>query len=169
MAALTPLGVVHTAISLVAVGAGLVSFARDKDISLRTAAGRLYVWTTVFTCLTGFGIFQHGGFGKPHALGVLTLLVLALAWFVGRNQALGRASRYVETVAYSLTFFFHMIPAATETFTRLPAGAPLFSSPDDPNLQALVAVFALVFLVGSGLQVARIRAQRARGADAQPA
>jgi hypothetical protein len=37
----------------------------------------VYIWTTVLTCLTGFGIFQHGGFGKPHALGVITLLVLA--------------------------------------------------------------------------------------------
>ena len=69
---LTPLGIVHTAISLVAVAAGLVSLFRYREISPATRAGRAYVIATVLTCLTGFGIFQHGGFGKPHVLGVVT-------------------------------------------------------------------------------------------------
>jgi len=34
---------------------------------------------TAITSPTGFGIFQHGGFGKPHVLGIVTLLVLAIA------------------------------------------------------------------------------------------
>ncbi len=35
---------------------------------------------TILTCVTGFGIFQHGGFGKAHMLGIITLVVLAIAW-----------------------------------------------------------------------------------------
>ncbi len=86
---LTPLGIIHTAIGLIAVAAGLVAFFRDKGISSTNPLGKLYVWTTVITCLTGFGIYQHGGFGKPHVLGVLgvlgvlTLLVLTVAWVAG--------------------------------------------------------------------------------------
>src|SRR2546428_7375808 len=67
---LTPLGTFHTAISLIAVVAGVIAFVRDKEISPKNLVGRIYVTTTVITCLTGFGIFQHGGFGKPHVLGV---------------------------------------------------------------------------------------------------
>ena len=159
---LTTLGAVHTAISLVAVAAGLVAFIRFKEISPGHTLGKLYIWTTVLTCLTGFGIFQHGGFGKPHVLGIVTLAVLALAAVAGRTALLGRASKYVETVSYSLTFFFHMIPGATETFTRLPAGAPLFSSPEDPALQKVVGVLFVVFLIGATLQVRRLRAGVAR-------
>lgn len=154
---LTTIGVVHTAISLVAVAAGIYAFFRDKQISPSNGVGKVYLWATVLTCLTGFFIFQHGGFGKPHALGIITLLVLALAWVAGNTGLFGRAGRYIETVAYSLTFFFHMIPGFTETFTRLPAGAPVFSGPDDPTLQKVIGVVFLLFLVGAFLQVMRLR------------
>src|SRR5204862_7094186 len=120
---LTSLGIVHTIISLVAVAAGLIALIRDREISSRDRIGKLYVITTILTCLTGFGIFQHGGFGKPHALGIITLLVLGAAAVAERSRFFGRLSRYVAAVSYSPTLFFHMIPAVTETTTRLPAGA----------------------------------------------
>jgi uncharacterized membrane protein len=169
MFGLTTLGAIHTAISLVALAAGIAALVRDKQILPATGAGKLYIWTTVLTCLTGFGIFQHGGFGAPHALGVLTLLVLALAAVAGRTALLGRAGPYVETVSYSLTFFFHLIPGATETFTRLPAGAPLFSSPEDPALQKVVGVLFLLFLLGAAWQVRRLWTSSPTGAAVRTA
>lgn len=135
MAGLTTLGVIHTAISLIAVAAGLIALVRDKEISPRNRLGQIYVVTTVVTCLTGFGIFEHGGFGKPHALGIVTLVVLAVAAVAGYSRLFGRVSPYVETVSYSATFFFHWIPATTETSTRLPLGAPLVANADAPELQ----------------------------------
>jgi uncharacterized membrane protein len=76
MVGLTPLGTFHTAISLIAVVAGFIALVRDKEISPKNLVGKIYVITTVITCLTGFGIFQHGGFGKPHVLGIITLVVV---------------------------------------------------------------------------------------------
>lgn len=157
MSGLTTIGVVHTAISLVAVAAGIYAFFRDKEISPRNGLGRVYIWATVLTCLSGFFIFQHGGFGKPHALGIITLLVLALAWAAGTRKLFGHAGRYIEAVSYSLTFFFHMIPGFTESFTRLPVGSPVFSGPDDPTLQKVIGVVFLLFLAGAFLQVMRLR------------
>jgi len=160
MSGLTPLGIFHTVISLVAVGAGLAAFVRDRRIVPESPLGRVYFWTTVITCVTAFGIFQHGGFGKPHALAVLTLMALAVAEVSQRTRWLGRASVYVATVAYSATFLFHMIPAVTETFTRLPVGAPLFANADDPALQKVTLAMLLIFLAGVALQVRRLRATR---------
>ena len=74
MFGLTRLGVIHTLISLVAAAAGLIALLRDKLISPRNRTGMVYIVATVLTCLTGFGIFQHGGFGKPHILGIITLV-----------------------------------------------------------------------------------------------
>ncbi|TMH43563.1 MAG: hypothetical protein E6H56_03425 [Betaproteobacteria bacterium] len=133
MFGLTPLGVIHTAISLIAVAAGLIALIRDKEISPRNTLGKVYVITTVLVCLTGFGIFQHGGFG--------------------------RASPYIETVSYSATFLFHLIPGITETTTRLPLGAPLLPNADAPALQAASAVLGVLFLIGAALQVRRLRAR----------
>jgi uncharacterized membrane protein len=161
MLGLTPLGTFHTAVSLIAVGSGLVALVRDRAISPRTLAGRIYVITTVITCLTGFGIFQHGGFGPPHVLGVITLAVLAVAAVAGRSRLFGRAAPYVEAISYSATFFFHMIPAITETSTRLPLGAPLVASAEAPALQAANAVLFVAFLVGATLQVRHMQAARA--------
>ena len=166
MLGLTTMGIIHTAISLVAVAAAVIAFFRDKEISPRNGLGKTYVWSTVLTCLTGFFIFQHGGFGKPHMLGIITLLVLALAWVAGSTRLFGRAGRYIETVSYSLTFFFHMIPGFTESFTRLPVAAPVFSGPDDPTLQKVIGGVFLLFLVGATAQVLRLRRQ---GATAIPA
>ncbi|CAN5688133.1 hypothetical protein BH11PSE8_BH11PSE8_34810 [soil metagenome] len=160
MFGLTTLGAIHTAISLVAVVAGVIALTRDKTILPGTTVGQVYIWTTVLTCLTGFGIFQHGGFGKPHALGILTRLALALAAVAGRTRLFGGASKYVETIAYSTTFFFHMVPGFTESLTRLPSGAPVFSSPDDPGLQKVIGVVLVLFLIGVALQVRRLRAAK---------
>jgi hypothetical protein len=164
MFGLTPLGVIHTAISLIAVAAGLVALIRDREISPRNSLGKIYVLTTVITCLTGFGIFQHGGFGKPHVLGIITLVVLGVAALAGYTKLFGRASPYLETVSYSATFLFHWIPAITETTTRLPLGAPLLANADAPELKTATGVLVVLFLVGATLQVLALRARRAGNA-----
>ena len=156
MFGLTPLGTIHTAISIVAVIAGFVALARYLEISSRTTAGRVFFWGTVLTCLTGFGIFQHGGFGKPHVLGIVTLVVLAVA-FGAERKLFAAASRYVATVGYSMALFLHFIPATIETLTRLPAAAPYLANADDPKAQPIIGFFFTVFLVGAVLQVVRLR------------
>ena len=159
MFGLTTLGAVHTAISLVALAAGIISIVRFGEIAAGRTVGRVYVWATVLTCLTGFGIFQRGGFGAPHMLGIVTLVVLGIAALADSGRLFGGWSRYVATVAFSTTLFFHMIPGLTETFTRLPAGAPLFTSPEDPALQRTVGVFFVLLVIGCILQVRRLRAR----------
>jgi uncharacterized membrane protein len=164
MLGLTPLGAIHTAISLIAVAAGIIALVRDKEISPKNGVGKIYVIATVLTCLTGFGIFQHGGFGKPHALGIITLIVLGVAYVAGYTKLYGRLSPYIETVSYSATFLFHMIPGITETTTRFPLGAPLLPNAEAPALQAASGVLFVLFLIGAALQVRRLRARLGRPA-----
>jgi len=164
---LTNLGAVHTLISLVALGAGAWALVRDKAIVPDNSLGRTYVWATVLTCLTGFGIFQRGGFGPPHMLGIITLLVLGLAALAWRGK-LGGASAYVATACYSLTYFFHMIPGFTETFSRVPLGAPFFTGPEDPLLAKVIGVVFVIFLVGVTVQLIRLHRSR-RGLPGAPA
>ena len=95
MFGLTNLGTIHTAIGLVALIAGAWALARDKAIVPGSTLGKVYIWTTVLTCLSGFGIFQRGGFGPPHVLGIITLVVLGVAW--GARRWFGRAGPYVQT------------------------------------------------------------------------
>lgn len=150
---MSPLGIFHTALGLLALGSGFTAYALHRSISPRSKSGMLYIGATLVVSLTGFGLFAHGGFGKPHALAVLTLLTLALAWGAGYRAWFGAASRKVETVAYSFTFFLHFIPGITETFTRLPRGNPVFASPESPALLAIAGVLFLLFLAGARYQL----------------
>jgi uncharacterized membrane protein len=138
---LTPLGTFHTAISLIALIAGFGALWRYKEISTGTLSGQTFLGGTVLSCVTGLGIFQHGGFGNPHILAIVTLVVLAVALAAEYLNVFGRVSRHVATVSYSLSFFFHFIPGTVETLTRLPAGAPYLSGPDDPKAQPIIGFF----------------------------
>lgn len=155
MLGLTPLGTIHTAIGVVALIAGFIALVRDWGITWRNGVGKVYVITTVLTCVTGFGIFQHGGFGAPHVLGIITLLVLWMAWAAETRSIFGRRSVAVATVSYSATFFFHWIPTLTETSTRFPLGAPLITDRNGPELQAATGVLFILFVIGTTLQLRR--------------
>lgn len=153
MLGLTSLGLIHTAISLVAVVTGIIILVREHRIRYATNGGRLYVHATVLTSLTSLGIYHHGGFGKPHVLAIITLLTLAFARLTISKAWFSRRNATVEMVAYPATMLFHFIPALTETGTRLPFGAPFFANADDPLLKMLTGGLVLVFLAGVTLQV----------------
>lgn len=171
MLGITGFGMFHTLLGLVAVAAGFAALIRHGQIAMASRSGRAFVWLTVATCLTGFFIFHHGGFGKPHVLGIVTLVVLAVAWYAERRRGFGRASAYVAVIAYSLALFFHFIPGYTETLTRVPVAQPWASGPEDPKLLALVGGTFVAYLIGVAWQLLRLRSRSrqapvAEGADA---
>jgi hypothetical protein len=124
MSSLSSLGIAHTVISLVAVGAGIAALVRYRVIGPASAAGKLYIGGTVLSCLTSLFIFAHGGFGAPHVLALVTMAVLTLAWAMVRHH------QRIAALLYSFTLFLHMVPATTETLTRLPVYHPFADGPN---------------------------------------
>lgn len=153
---ISPFGMFHTAIALVAVFFGLRTLVRYGEIGTRTRSGSLYVWLTAATAFTGLFIFRHGGFGVPHVLALMTLAVLAIAGAAERFGGTGLA-RYVTVLGNSLTLFFHLIPGLTETGTRIPIGNPAFTGPEDPVLKAIVGIGFIAYVAGATVQALRIR------------
>ncbi|WP_431104126.1 hypothetical protein [Roseateles noduli] len=169
MFGLTLLGAVHTAFALVALVAGYALIFRTGRIEGQSTLGRTYLWCTVVTCLTAFGIFRHGGFNIAHVLAIVTLVTLAVAVAAHRTRFLGGLSPYAETLGYSFTLFCHMIPGLNETFTRVPVGAPLFTGPDDPALQKAIGAVFLLFVILMAVQAWRIRKGPSAGRQPHPA
>ena len=155
---LTPLGLLHTIVSVTVIVAAIVALVRDREISPQSGIGRVYIWALVLTCLTGLPIFRHGGVQPPHVLGVLILATLAVVAIAGRTQLFGHVSRYVRTVGYSTTVFFLSISTVAETLTRLPPSHPVIASPDAPILKILYLALLILFLIGAALQVRKLRA-----------
>jgi len=154
---LTPLGVFHTSLSLVAVVSAIAALIKDRGVSPRSRVGRVYIWSLVATCLTGLPIFRHGAIGPPHVLGVLTLATFAVAAIAGKTQVFGRLSPYVETVSYWVTLLFLGISTVTETLTRVPPGAPIVASPEAPIFKPLYLALLVLFLIGVTMQIKRLR------------
>jgi uncharacterized membrane protein len=157
MFGLTFLGVVHTAISLLAIVAGTCAFARDMEIVPGNRLGRLYLAATVLTAATGLMIFQHGGFRIGHWFAVLTLLAVAVGTAAAATPLFGRAARYVQAFFYSSTMLIHLITGSAETLTRLPPSAPLITAANAFVFKYVIGGLTLAFLAAVAAQFRRIR------------
>jgi uncharacterized membrane protein len=162
MFGLTTLGIIHTALSLVAVVSGFCALARDKQISPQDSLGRTYLITTLFTALTALAIFQHGGFGPGHAMAIATLLALAVGTVAAGTGLFGAWASYVQAISYSATLLLHLIAGFTESLTRLPLGQPILPNAESPAFGPIYGVLLLAFVVGLVLQLRWLRAEAAK-------
>jgi hypothetical protein len=149
--ALTPLGVFHTAISLLAIAAGAWALARDKVIVLNWL-GKIYLAATALTAATGLMMFRHDVWRIGHSFSVLTLALLAIGTLAAATPLFGRASLYVQAFSYSSTMLIHMITGLAETLTRLPPGAPLVTAANAFIFKDIIIALVLLTLAGVALQ-----------------
>jgi len=155
------LGAIHTVISLVPVFAGIVSFARYREIDPAAGAGKLYLAGLLVSVLTSFGLSSTGGFNPGHALGILSLLAAFGGLLVPRLSFLGRLRPYLSAFGLSFSFFLLMVPGISETLRRLPASHPLADGPQSPVVLGTLLAWLVTFIVGFALQAWLIRSRRA--------
>ena len=157
MLGLTPLGLVHTAVSLVALAAGFWALVRHHEIDPRTRLGFTSLAATAITAATALMIFQRGSFGIGHKIAVATLVVLAVGTLATRTNVFGGASRYVRATCFSLTMPLQIVPGSAETLTRLPPGAPLMNAANAYLFQYFIDGVAALFLIGLAIQLLWLR------------
>lgn len=148
---LSTLGIIHTAISVIAIIFAFVAIFQTGRIDPRTAAGRWYVILTILTCLTSFGVMKTGQFTPAHGLSVLVLILLAIALY--SRRWFGSRGATVETILMSSTLFFSFIPAITETLTRIPISHPIAGNQDAAPVKTGYLILLIVFIVGLFLQL----------------
>ena len=156
---LSPLGIFHTIISILALLVALSALSRKGKIEPTNLQGRLYIWLTVITCITGFPIMKTGHLTPGHYLAIIILVLLPLAIYAKR--LFGKAAIYVQTAFLSTTVFLSFIPALVETFTRIPPAHPLAYGPADPLIQKALSGIFLIFIVGTAYQLVRLRSGKA--------
>ena len=157
MPEITTLGWFHTAIGILALVTGILSFVRFKLIAWSHGPGRVYLICTLVTALTALGIYNQGGFGVAHILAVLTLGAVLVGSVAEKTTLFGGFSGYLQAISYSATYLFHMIPAITDGLMRLPVNDPVVSTIEDPLLRGFYLAFLVAYLIGALLQVLYLR------------
>lgn len=155
------LGWFHTGIAIIALITGFYSLARYKFILLEHSLGKVYLLCTLIAASTALAIFRHGSFGAGHALAILTLLALIVGTVAATTKVFSSWSAYIQTMSYSATLLFHMIPAITDGLMRLPADSPIVTSIEDPLLKGFYLAFLITYLIGLSMQFLTLKKRNA--------
>jgi len=154
---LSDLGIIHTAVSIIAIIAAVVALLRYGKINPANLPGKLYIWLTIITCLTSLPIMKLGHPTAGHFLAIIILLLLPAGIYAKNIPLLKRGADYVQVIIMSTTLFLSMIPATVETLTRVPISHPIASGPNDPLIQEGLLGFVIVYLAGTTYQLLKLR------------
>jgi hypothetical protein len=140
----------HVIISLIGLAAGAVAVAamlNDRRPGLWTA---VFLCATVLTSATGF-LFHSAKIGPAHIVGVLSLIVLAVAIAALYGFHLKGAWRTVYVVTALMALWFNAFVAVVQAFDKIPALKALAPTGSEPpflvaQLVVLAAFVALGFL-----------------------
>ena len=150
------LTVLHVAISFAAIGSGLVvvyGFLSSKRLNGWTA---FFLLTAALTSLTGF-LFPFAGITPAIKLGIISLLVLAIAAVTRYPLRMAWRKTYVITACASLYFnIFVLVVQSFEKVSALRARAP--TQKEAPFAIVQGAVLA-IFVVLTVLAVKRFRVE----------
>jgi hypothetical protein len=128
------------AISLIAIASGVlvtIGMWRAQRVPLWTA---VFLVTTIATSVTGF-LFHSKSFGPPHVVGVISLVILALALVALYGYRLTGAWRWIYVASALAAFYLNVFVAVVQAFQKLPflnALAPKGSEPPFAITQLVV-------------------------------
>lgn len=157
---LSVLGIVHTAISIIALLVAFFALFREGKINPSGSPGKLYIILTIVTCITGFPIMKTGHLTAGHFLAIIILVLLPIGIYARSIKILGKSTEYVQIFIMSTTLFFSCIPAVVETLTRLPISHPLADGPNSPKVQMGLLGLVVLYFAGVLYQLLKLRARR---------
>ncbi len=139
---------VHVLLSLAGIGSGLIvlfGMLAGRRLDGWTA---LFLITTVLTSVTGF-LFQVEHILPSHIVGIISLVVLAVAILARYPLHLARAWRWIYVVTAVLALYLNSFVAVVQSFMKIYALHELAPTQKEPPfLVAQVAVMAIYIVLG---------------------
>jgi hypothetical protein len=136
----------HVVISLIGIFAGLiVLFGMFKANRLNNWTA-LFLVTTVLTSVTGF-LFHSASFGPPHVLGILSLVVLAVAIPALYIYRLAGPWRWIYVAGAVVALYFNVFVGVVQAFQKLSFLQPLAPTQSEPPFFIAQAVVLVTFIV----------------------
>ena len=149
---LATLTMVHVIISLIAIVAGLVVMFGMLGSRPQAGLTAIFLLLTILTSVTGF-LFPFTELLPSHMIGVLSLLLLAIACVALYAMKLSGPWRWVYVLTALLSLYFNVFVLVIQSFLKIPAltALALGNPPSGPIFavaQGLVLVFFAIMIIG---------------------
>jgi hypothetical protein len=140
---------VHVAISLVAIAAGLIVVCGLLAGQPMDGWTLVFLVTTVLTSVTGFG-FPFDKLLPSHVLGIISLVVLAVALVARYSFHLDGAWRWIYVVGAVLALYLNVFVLIVQAFQKVPALKSKAPTQSEPPF-VVTQLIALAVFVGVGI------------------
>jgi hypothetical protein len=146
--------IVHVLISLVGIFTGLIVLFGMLAGNRLDGWTKWFLITTVATSVTGF-FFPFHGFTQAIALGIMSLIVLALAIFARYPRQLAGHWRWIYVVGAVIALYFNVFVGIVQSFEKIPALkaiAPTQTEQPFKLTQLLVLALFIVFAIAAAIR-----------------
>jgi hypothetical protein len=144
---------VHVIISLVGIVSGLIVMFGLLGSNRMAGWTALFLLTTILTSATGF-LFPFTNLLPSHMVGILSLVLLAIACIALYGMKLSGAWRWIYVVTALLSLYFNIFVLVIQGFLKIPALTALApgnppSGPVFAVVQGLVLLFFVIVIIGA--------------------
>jgi hypothetical protein len=151
---------VHVLLSLVGIGSGFVvlfGLLTRKRLDGWTA---LFLATTVATSATGFGFpFDH--LLPSHKVGIVSLVVLAIAIVARYPLHLARGWRRVYVISAVMALYFNVFVGVVQAFLKVPALNAMAPTQSEPPFAVAQGLVLILFIALGSIAAIRFRPEPA--------
>lgn len=149
---------VHVVISLVAIVAGLVVMFAMLDSNRMSGLTGIFLLFTILTNATGFVIppFLTDKLLPSHAIGILSLILLAVACYALYGARLSGMWRWIYVVTALVALYLNCFVLVIQSFLKIPALTALApGAPPTGPVFGVVQIAVLAFFAYMTFRAAR--------------
>lgn len=151
---------VHVVLSLIGIATGLIvflGFVADAEMPGLTA---VFLATTVLTSVTGFA-FPFSKLLPSHIVGIISLVVLAVALYALYMARLSGSWRWIYVVTASCALYLNVFVLIAQLFQKVPALRAVAPTQSETPFVAAQGLTLAIFVALGYLAVRRFRANGA--------
>jgi hypothetical protein len=150
------LTVIHVAISLIGIVTGLVVMFGLITSERMDGWTLVFLVTTVATSVTGF-FFPFHGFTPAIGVGIISLVVLAVAIFARYVRHLRGAWRWLYVIGSVVALYFNVFVLIVQAYQKVPALTALAPTQSEPPFVVTQLVVLALFVVPGIVATIRFR------------
>jgi hypothetical protein len=136
----------HVIISLIGIFSGLVVLFGLLSAKHLDGWTKWFLITTVLTSATGF-FFPFHGFTPAIGVGIISLLVLAVAIYARYPRQLAGHWRWIYVVTAVIALYFNVFVAVVQAFEKVPALKVMAPTQTEPPFKLTQLVVLALFVV----------------------